>query len=860
MSSFATGVRNQTKERFDALLKSALRKKSQSKSKQNLVEEVEVVSDGGISNASEDKAYIMDKFLQDATEAKVPIPKPRRRLLDGKSDNQQSKIDERSEDNKMKVKVKKPIESNHSSSDDEGDKSRVKRKVNVRKPIESTDDDSKLVEIYAKPESSSKSSITKDEDNNSIINNSKLPVDSTDEDDDTYVKSNIKNEECIKTNESTDDEPSSKPKIKPRNIPKQNIETLKRKQKNVESKESQKSLDSISKEEEVSYEDEIKPKPRKSKATVKPKPRTRVPQKGTVYGYEKILNVCVHRTDRLKLDSYVIHPVVKIHLVDGKTGDYLKKSDKSRAALFYYENKQIDYIGPIMTRAYDLQENRSLHPNWEENIMINEDLEYLKSSPDLLMLFEVMDFSRKEGWYRIAWAFLNLHPTNLERSVRLQLFAPKKMKIYNANQCEIFDLWSKKNYQKYPSTLHVTVKGVTMPQESSTLRSNNPYQKEVGKSQLIEEKHITENPISWDKVDHQICKIPNRLVQKIEGGEDGCFLMAFSNLGNHLAYCALEDNVYNIMIYSIIENEDVAWFPSHQGLIYCLIWSPNDKYVISASADCTVAIWDVEKHTFIQMLPHPAFVYTCCFIGSSIATGCYDQYIRIWGLVKDGNYELREELKGHEGYVTSVCSNKTGNLLYSSDSIGTVLIWLFDEENWQLLRQLLVLDFKEVVINQIILHKREKRLFVNSRDDKVRMIDIKTGYVLQTYHGARNNRVHSKIAISTCGNYVFSGSESGDLYVWNTENGTIEDVWKPYNKEVDIHCITSHPKDAYLAISHYGLPLPILLYGHENGPKLDSTINEEPTNKSQIEKKLKSLDFKGILEKMDNVISVNNKY
>lgn len=40
-----------------------------------------------------------------------------------------------------------------------------------------------------------------------------------------------------------------------------------------------------------------------------------------------VLGVNVHRTDRLKTDLLISHPMVKIHVVDEFTGQYVKKED-----------------------------------------------------------------------------------------------------------------------------------------------------------------------------------------------------------------------------------------------------------------------------------------------------------------------------------------------------------------------------------------------------------------------------------------------------------------------------------------------------------------------------------------------------
>lgn len=41
-----------------------------------------------------------------------------------------------------------------------------------------------------------------------------------------------------------------------------------------------------------------------------------------------VLGVYIHRTDKLKTDLMVSHPMVKVHVVDEVTGQYVKKEDR----------------------------------------------------------------------------------------------------------------------------------------------------------------------------------------------------------------------------------------------------------------------------------------------------------------------------------------------------------------------------------------------------------------------------------------------------------------------------------------------------------------------------------------------------
>jgi hypothetical protein len=74
--------------------------------------------------------------------------------------------------------------------------------------------------------------------------------------------------------------------------------------------------------------------------------------------YNKIVGIFIHRSECLQVDPLVRHPVVKVHLIDAATGNYLKKSNCGRSVSFYYENCEVDYILPLMTEVFDYKERR----------------------------------------------------------------------------------------------------------------------------------------------------------------------------------------------------------------------------------------------------------------------------------------------------------------------------------------------------------------------------------------------------------------------------------------------------------------------------------------------------------------------
>ena len=121
------------------------------------------------------------------------------------------------------------------------------------------------------------------------------------------------------------------------------------------------------------------------------------------------LKLNVNSTGILEMDQYVLHPFVRVHVVDLNTNKYLAKSDVTQPGVankesvnFFKLEKEakekkplqspVDFFLPMSTKMYDMRVKGVNFCEWNEEFIINEKIQNLMK-PNIILLFEILEFN-----------------------------------------------------------------------------------------------------------------------------------------------------------------------------------------------------------------------------------------------------------------------------------------------------------------------------------------------------------------------------------------------------------------------------------------------------------------------------------
>jgi len=237
--------------------------------------------------------------------------------------------------------------------------------------------------------------------------------------------------------------------------------------------------------------------------------------------------------------------------------------------------------------------------------------------------------------------------------------------------------------------------------------------------------------------------------------------------------------VYYQLWYSPPKTESGIFKPTftyrkHQSDVWTARFSPDGKYVLSASVDSTARVWDPSNGTDLLTLRHPSGI-TCAIFsqdGKWIATSAYDSKVRIWSFPEG---KLVHELSGHANTVWTLSISHDSKQLASAGEDKVIRIW--DIETGKLVQQLTGhgMNIWDIKFNPV-----KPQLASGSFDRTVNIWDVLSGKSVKTI--TEHTQAVVSLEYTDDGKYLASTSDDKTVKIWNTEN------WSLYkNLEVPEH-------------------------------------------------------------------------
>ncbi len=230
----------------------------------------------------------------------------------------------------------------------------------------------------------------------------------------------------------------------------------------------------------------------------------------------------------------------------------------------------------------------------------------------------------------------------------------------------------------------------------------------------------------------------------------------------------------------------------HADRVLAVAVTGDGKRVVSASADDTLKVWDLEKGLVLQTLKrHSSSV--CGVVvtadGKRAVSASWDDTLKVWDLEKGCALHT---LRGHSEAVVGLAATSDGKLAVSASYDNTLKVWDLETR-----RALHTLEGHSAYVSGVAITADGKRAVSASWDKTLKVWDLEIGHLLQTLEG--HSGAVEGVAVTADGRRAVSASDDATLKVWDIESGVALHTMEGHTSSVLGVAVTTDGKRAVSA-------------------------------------------------------------
>ncbi len=203
----------------------------------------------------------------------------------------------------------------------------------------------------------------------------------------------------------------------------------------------------------------------------------------------------------------------------------------------------------------------------------------------------------------------------------------------------------------------------------------------------------------------------------------------------------------------------------HNNRIYRASFSPNSRYVVTASGDSLAKVWDVNSGNMVMALKgHSSHVFSAQFSpNNSRVVTAGGETAKIWEVSTGTQIKM---LIGHSKRVSSAAYSPDGGVIVTTSEDGTAKLW-----NAQTGKEIRSIDVKQGWVYDAAFHPNGKSVVIGAQGGLVGLWDVANGRQIRTFSG--HTRAITSVAFSPDGRFIGTSSIDNTAKIWEAGSGRL---------------------------------------------------------------------------------------